>query len=175
MDLGLNAGLAAAAGLAVAAVIAFLAARALLQLGRERREGSLVAVDVARSPAPRLASPRLRLAGRPDELRRRSDGRWVPVEFKSRSSPAGGPPRSHRVQVAAYCLLLEETTGVAPPHGLLRYGDGVEWEIPFTADARAEVLELLADVRRPYDGRATPGHRRCAGCGWRPGCPARAA
>lgn len=146
----------------------------LLSLGRDRRAGALVGVDLERAPGRRLASPRLRLVGRPDELRRQRDGRLVPVEFKSRPSPRGGPLRSHRLQVAAYCLLLEEETGESPPFGLLRYGDGGEWEIPWDDDQRAEVLRLLADLRRPYDGSAHPSLRRCARCGWRAACDAKA-
>ena len=158
----------AALGLGVAAV----AARGLLTRRRERSTGALVAID-AGSPAT-LRSPRYRLVGRPDVLRRLGDGRVVPVERKSRAAPLHGPPPSHRVQVAAYCLLVEETTGVPPPYGILRYGDGGEFRVPWTPAARAELLRLRASLDRPYDGRATPSPAKCARCGWRRACDARA-
>jgi len=120
-----------------------------------------------------LRSERYRLVGRPDELRRLGDGRVVPVEFKSRSTPPRGPSPSHVVQVRAYCLLVEETTGSAPPYGILRYSDG-EFRVRWDDRARDELLRLRAEVLRPYDGRATPSRARCARCPWFGACDARA-
>ncbi len=174
MALGLSAGLLLGVGALIALAVLVAAARALGRLAEDRRPGAFVAVDLARAPGPRLVAPRYRLAGRPDELRRRPDGRVVPVEFKSRDGPAGGPLPSHRIQVAAYCLLIEETTGRAPPFGLVRYGDGTEYTVPWDAEQRAELLRLLGELRQPYDGRARPSARRCARCAFRPGCDAAA-
>jgi CRISPR-associated exonuclease Cas4 len=114
------------------------------------------------------------MAGRPDELCRLPTGPVVPVEVKSRAAPAQGPPRSHQVQVEAYCLLVEETTGVAPPFGVLRYADGVEFRVRWDRRAREELLRLREEVDRPYDGRATPTPAKCGGCRWRFECDAAA-
>ena len=162
----------AAAVLLLGVGLAVAAARGLARRGRERSAGELVAIDAGE--AVTLRSERYRLAGRPDALRRLRDGRLVPMELKSRAAPAGGPATSHVVQVAAYCLLIEETTGRAPPFGLLRYGDGVEFRIPWDPEARARLLRLRAELDRPYDGRATPSRAKCARCGWRAVCDARA-
>lgn len=148
------------------------AARALLARGHDRRLGALVAVDAG--DAVLLRSPRYRLSGRPDMLRRGRDGRTIPIELKSRPTPPRGPPPSHRAQVAAYCLLVEEATGVSPPFGVLRYSDGGEFRVPWDRPARAELLRLRAELDRPYDGRATPSPAKCAGCPWRAVCDARA-
>jgi CRISPR-associated exonuclease Cas4 len=147
------------------------AARALVARRRDRRLGALVAVDAG--AAVLLRSPRYRLSGRPDALRRQPDGRVVPVELKSRPSPPRGPPPSHRAQVAVYCLLVEEATGIPPPFGVLRYSDGGEFRVPWDRAARAELLTLRAELDRPYDGRATPSRPKCAGCPWRAVCDAR--
>jgi CRISPR-associated exonuclease Cas4 len=157
-----------------ALVVLLLAVRAWAALRRDRALGSLRSIDVGPRPAT-LYADRWGLSGRPDIVRTMADGRCVPVEIKSRSAPAGGPPRSHRVQVGAYCLILEETTGRAPPFGVLRYGDGQEWRIPWDGAARAEVVDLLRQLRQRYDGRATPAPARCARCPWRLGCDRRAA
>ena len=157
-----------------ALVVLVLSIRAWALLRRDRRWGSLTSIDVG-PRSPTLYAPRWGLSGRPDVVRTLPDGRSVPVELKSRATPAGGPPRSHRVQVGAYCLILEETTGRAPPFGVLRYGDGQEWRLPWDGPARAEVLDVLAQVRQRYDGRATPSAARCAHCPWRLGCDRRAA
>lgn len=156
----------AGAGIAVAAALA------LRRRGREAALGELVAIDAG--AAVTLRSERYRLRGRPDVLRRLDDGRIVPVELKSRIAPRWGPPRSHLVQVAAYCLLVEEATGRSPPFGVVRYGDGQEFRVRWNADVRAEVLRLRAEIDRPYDGRASPAPAKCARCPWYGVCDARA-
>jgi CRISPR-associated exonuclease Cas4 len=155
--------------------VALLGAWSLVRRHRESRYGTLVSVDERGGSGPLLRSTTYRISGRPDELRRLPDGRLVPIEFKSRPSPRNGPPRSHRIQVAAYCLLVEETAGRAPPYGVLRYGDGGEARVRWDADARDELLDLRRALDRPYDGRATPSVARCAHCAWRESCDARAA
>ncbi len=163
----------ALAAVVVGAVAVLGGVRALVVRHREAHLGRLVSVDEGPGRAPLLRSERYSMAGRPDEVRRLQDGRQVPVELKSRSTPRGGPPRSHRIQVWAYCLLLEETTGVAPPFGILRYSDGGEFRLAWDR-ARTELLALRAELFRPYDGRATPSVARCAHCPWRDVCDARA-
>ena len=157
----------AAVGLGLAA----WAVRALSERRRDATLGRLVAIDAGR-PAT-LRSERFRLIGRPDALRSLDDGRWVPVEVKSRTTPPHGPSPSHVVQVRAYCLLVEEATGAAPPYGVLRYSDG-EFRVRWDARAREELVALLAELRRPYDGRATPSRAKCARCPWFSACDARA-
>ena len=149
--------------------------RALAERSRGRRHGRLVAVDRMDRSTPPLRSERYRLVGRPDEIRRLADGRWIPVEIKHRTSPMGGPPLSHRIQVLAYCLLAEETSGRSVPYGLLRYSDGGEFRVVWDDGARAELLGVRRAVELPYDGRARPSPARCLRCPWRAGCDVRAA
>ncbi len=138
-----------------------------------RHYGTLEYADTGDRIDRALRAPRYRLSGRPDELRRLPDGRRVPVEWKSTAGPPRGPHPSHRAQVLAYCLLVEEASGRAPPFGVLRYSDGAEYRIPWDGSTREEVLRLLREVRRPYDGRATPTAGKCARCRWAAGCDAR--
>ncbi|HTT16730.1 MAG TPA: PD-(D/E)XK nuclease family protein [Thermoplasmata archaeon] len=135
----------------------------------ERRWGRFVAADAGR--AVTLRSDRYRLVGRPDLLREAPDGRLVPVELKHRKMPDGGPYPSHRTQLAAYCLLVEETTGRPPPFGVLRYADR-EVVLPWDAASRRRLLATLAAVRAPYRGDADPSPAKCAGCPWEPRCDA---
>lgn len=162
-----------------AALLLVLAGILLLLYAISRRSGRgpgrLRSVDLPSAPAQLLRSERWRLAGRPDELRELRDGRWIPIEWKSRAAPRGVPPRSHRVQLWAYCLLVEESTGRAPPFGRLRYGDGVEVDLPWDGEARRELRLLREEIARPYDGRATPSPARCRRCRYRSGCDVRAA
>jgi CRISPR-associated exonuclease Cas4 len=145
-------------------------ALALVRRARDARWGVLEAIDAGRPET--LRSERYRLVGRPDAIRRRSDGRRVPVEVKQRRAPGHGPYRSHLVQVWAYCLLVEETDGRAPPFGVVRYSDR-EFEVPWNSAARSELLAVRRAVDAPYDGRATPSPARCERCRWATGCDAR--
>ncbi|HXQ93838.1 MAG TPA: PD-(D/E)XK nuclease family protein [Thermoplasmata archaeon] len=168
--------LAAAFGLVlIGLVLAAVVGRALLRRGLDRRHGALVAVDRAGTRDPPIVSEEHRIVGRPDGLRRLPDGREIPIEIKHRATPRGGPTRSHRVQVAAYCLAIESATGRAPPYGVLRYSDGGEFRIAWDDRARSELLELRSAMARPYRGEATPSPGRCARCPWRAGCDVRAA
>ena len=168
--------------LAFALLLALLGGT-LLWLGRRQRErsglpaGSVVYSDTAewQEPEEPLRSRRFGLVGRPDYLVQMRDGgrRFVvPVEVKSRARPAR-PYDSHILQLAAYCLLVEDNIGAAPPYGLLRYADAT-LEIPFTDELRRRVLEAADDIRR---ARRAPGvrrshgeARRCAACGYRLAC-----
>ena len=161
------------AGLLLVGAVGLVASvRLLLAVSRDRGRGALRYID-AGTPRRPLRAPRLGLVGRPDEVRELPDGRWVPIEFKSRTSPRRGPPASHRVQVEAYCLLVEEATGRPPPGGVIRYGDGSEWEIVWDRPARDRTLARLRAVRRPYRGEATGTAVKCRRCGYRDVCTAR--
>ena len=161
--------------LAAAGVAALGGALTMLaRLARDRRYGELTSVDVGPGASAPLRSERYRISGRPDMVRRGRDGRSIPVELKTRPLPAAGPTRSHIVQLWAYCLLLEEIEGVAPPFGVLRYGDGREVEVPWGSEARSILLDLRKEIALPYDGRARPSRARCARCRWRAACDARA-
>ncbi len=93
---------------------------------------------------PTMVSDRWGLTGRPDELRRLPDGTIIPVEIKSCRLPRSGVPYpSHRVQLLAYCALVEETYGHRPPFGVLAYGDGREVAVAWDEKARIELRRAM--------------------------------
>lgn len=120
-----------------------------------------------------LVSRRHGLTGRPDYLVRTREG-VVPVEAKSTRRPASGVPYdSHLMQLAAYCLLVEDQLGEPVPYGVVRYRDG-EVRVDYTPDLRAALLELLGEMREARDAEEV--HRsheeppRCAACSYRDAC-----
>jgi CRISPR-associated exonuclease Cas4 len=123
-----------------------------------------------------LFSQRYRLTGMPDYVVRSRKG-VIPVEVKSGSAPQT-PYLSHVLQLAAYCLLVEEQEGKAPPHAILKYDDQA-FEIDYTPALREELLDTLDDIR--HDLRARDVDRsheepaRCHGCGYRDQCKQRLA
>jgi CRISPR-associated exonuclease Cas4 len=165
--------------LALLALLLLAVAIVLLRLARRGRiasglpQGRVVYVDSRawqRPPEPLRASS-YGLAGRPDYLVRQ--GRMlIPVETKP-SRDAEEPYSADVLQLAAYCLLVEEAHGRAPPHGLLVYRSRT-FEIPFAAGLRRALLETLADMRRAAQQRDVPRNHddppRCAACGMRGHC-----
>ena len=120
-----------------------------------------------------LVSPSYGLTGRPDYLVRTREG-VVPVEAKSTRRPASGVPYdSHLMQLAAYCLLVEDQLGEQVPYGVVRYRDG-EVRVDYTPELREALLELLAEMREARDAEEV--HRsheeppRCAACSYRDAC-----
>ena len=96
----------------------------------------------------------------------------IPVEVKP-GRTATFPYDSDLLQLAAYCLLVEDTTGRAPQYGLLRYAHQT-FRMPFTAAVRADLLATLEDMRADRDSddvaRSHDQRVRCAACGFRDTC-----
>jgi CRISPR-associated exonuclease Cas4 len=142
-------------------------------------QGRLVYADTGRwsAVAQPYFSQRYRLAGKPDYLVESDDG-LVPVEVKHTAAPAGGRAyESHVMQLAAYCLLVEEADREAPPYGLIRYSDATI-QVDYTPMLRSRLLELLEEVRasrsQGYVGRSHRDAARCWACGVRHACGAEA-
>ncbi len=140
-------------------------------------QGRLVYADTGRwsAVAKPYFSQRYRLTGKPDYLVD-SDGGLVPVEVKHTAAPAGGQAyASHIMQLAAYCLLVEEAHGEAPRYGLIRY-DNATVQIDYTQALRSRLLKLLDELRasRGMDdvGRSHRDPARCRACGVRHACGA---
>ena len=118
-------------------------------------------------PEKALVARRLGLVGKPDYLLE-VRGQVVPVEVKP-GRRAAMPYESDLMQLAAYCVLVEETTGTAPPYGLLRYAERT-FRLDYTDRTRDELLALLDEMRDALDDddcdRSHDDLRRCAGCGF---------
>jgi CRISPR-associated exonuclease Cas4 len=120
-----------------------------------------------RRPSDPLIARRYGLVGKPDYLMAR--GReLIPVEVKP-GRQAREPYLSDIMQLAAYCLLVEEASGVRPRYGLLRYAH-TTFRIPFDARLRDKLVMLLEEMRlADQDVSAARSHdqpARCAACGF---------
>ncbi len=152
---------------------------AVLRWSRRKREqtglpqGRVIYADTGawqRCEKP-LFSKRHLLTGRPDYLVEKG-GRVIPVEVKSALSPPI-PYRSHVLQLAAYCLLVEEEYAQAPPYGIIKYRDRA-LAIDYSPRLRAELLDTLAQMRRDLAADdVAPSHsnpNRCRRCGYQADC-----
>ena len=121
-----------------------------------------------------LFSKRHQLAGKPDYLIRDSDA-IVPVEIKSSAAPAQ-PREGHVLQLAAYCLLVEEELGVKVSRGIIQYSDR-QFVIQYTRELHNTLLRTLEHMRADAEaGDAARSHNqpwRCRNCGVREACDER--
>ena len=135
-----------------------------------RVKGDIEYIDMAGSKA--FKSDKYGLIGRPDYVIKMED-KQIPVEEKKGRTPKG-PLFSHILQIAAYCLLIEESTGKTPPYGLLKYPEQ-QHEIEYNEDLKKVLLEKLREMRKIMDtGEAHRNHNRpgkCKSCSRNDSCP----
>ncbi len=164
----------------------FLLGAALLLLRRASRlcqqtglpQGRVIYADTGawnRCERP-LFSRRYLLTGKPDYLVDNGKTK-IPVEVKSTSCPSS-PYRSHVLQLAGYCLLVEEEYGQPPPYGIIKYRDQT-YAVEYSTPLRAELLSTLAKMRQNLVAEdVSPNHtnpNRCRKCGYRDKCGKRLA
>ncbi len=165
------------------AIFLLLAALVMWFFSRKTRqktglpEGRVVYSDAGawtRNEKP-LFSNRHGLAGKPDYLVREGNA-IIPVEVKTGRAPRY-PREGHILQLAAYCVMIEETMNTRPTHGIIKYDDQ-QFEVDFTPELEDElldVLEYMRDMTEDPQGaeRSHNAPRRCAYCGVREACDQR--
>jgi CRISPR/Cas system-associated exonuclease Cas4 (RecB family) len=119
-----------------------------------------------------MEDPETGLRGRPDRLIE-LDNKVIPVEVKSGNTPSL-PYRSHKLQLAAYCRLLESQEQVVT-HGLLVYPERtfrVDWNKTLQEDLykTMDAIRSGAATDRDHNHKA-----RCVGCSRRHQCDQRLA
>jgi len=160
--------------LIAASVALYLSLSAAQKAGEWRSEEGLAGEIhyVGTDSSPLYFSERYGLSGRPDFVLE-IDGQLIPGDLKTGRTPKG-PLFSHILQVAAYCLLIAESSGKRPPYGLLRYGSE-EHEIEFDPEMEKILLEKLEEMRGLMrSGEVHRNHNRpgkCASCSRRDSCP----
>jgi len=146
-----------------------------LRLSTGLPKGRVVYSDTRHwQPCESLYSSRYGLVGKPDYIVER--GRQIiPVEVKP-SRRATEPYESDVMQLAAYCLLVEDLFDSSPSHGLLRYRDQT-FAISFDRSLRSWLLRQLEEMRHSVDqcqvDRSHQDSRRCEYCGQAEHCAQR--
>lgn len=114
----------------------------------------------------------LQLVGKPDYLVEQHDGMIIPVELKSSRAPRE-PREGHLLQLAAYCLLVEENYGIRPSHGILQYQDKA-FAVEYSDDLEDDLLDVIDEMRQGLQGheleRDHNEWQKCAKCGVRNHC-----
>ncbi len=102
-------------------------------------------------------------------------GCFIPVELKTGKAPQEGVWPGHRVQAAAYALLLEEVFKTEVKSAIVRYLDQNESrEIAINPFLRQEVKELIVKVNELLSAGQIPGfpenEAKCKACDFREFC-----
>jgi CRISPR-associated exonuclease Cas4 len=140
-------------------------------VGPSTRPQDIVHADIGENDRI-LTSHRYKLTGQPDYILE-EHGERFPMERKSRDLDARGPYDGEQLQLATYCLLLEEEISAPVRRGRLQYRNRTV-DIPFDSALRAALLETLRELQ-PLRGAHTVrrNHQsaaRCRGCGFRHRC-----
>jgi len=119
-----------------------------------------------------LVSDRHALTGRPDYILK--DGEeLVPIERKSREVTSTGAHEGELLQLAAYCLLVEEHFGKPVHREQLQYANRT-LEFPFDQALRAKLFSAMQELREASRLSNVPrSHNnpgRCRRCGFRRTC-----
>jgi CRISPR-associated exonuclease Cas4 len=125
-----------------------------------RVKGKIEYIDVDDSKS--FKSEKYGLVGKPDYVIKLGEN-VIPVEEKKGRSPRG-PLFSHILQIAAYCILIEEASGRPPPYGLLKY-PAHDHEIEYNEDLKKLLIQKLAEMRKTMvTGEAHRNHNRPGKC-----------
>ncbi len=142
----------AISALIIISLVLLLASRKEAAVARKARQeygipnGQVIYTDLDR-PAKPLFSKRHKIAGKPDYIIKDEQQKsFIPVEVKS--AKALRPHRGHVLQLAAYCLLVEEAYATQVPYGLIVYADGKQHRIDFDEALRSHVLLVANEMRR---------------------------
>jgi CRISPR-associated exonuclease Cas4 len=121
-------------------------------------------------PAAPLFSKRSRLIGKPDYIVQK-ENYCIPVEVKSGGSLH--PHQSQVLQLAAYCQILEDTSGVFVPEGILVYNN-IKYTISFDPKLRFELESMMKTMRASLrNGVVQRNHQdfgRCQHCSMKRYC-----
>lgn len=143
----------------------------ILKYRVEPRQNKILSQDLKEDDkvlSKTIFSKKYGIVGKPDEIRKEGN-EIIPVEVKS--ATAGNKPfPSHIMQLAVYCLLIEDYYGTRPSHGVLEYKNKT-FPIEFTNELRSSLLTQIKKIRNedPEEGEIPPvceDRRRCKYCGY---------
>lgn len=154
---------------ALAAMLFALSLREHKRSGLPQAEVVFADTNLWQSLPRPLVDERLGLIGKPDYVVRTPQGSVIPIEVKTGRTPAN-PYQSHRLQLMAYGMLIANTYHQTPKYGLLHYPER-DFEVRFSSELEAELLDTLKRMRWLEQGRSAPARShnipaRCRNCGY---------
>jgi CRISPR-associated exonuclease Cas4 len=133
-------------------------------------EAKIIYTDLDK-PAKPLFSKKFKISGKPDYIVKSKD-KYIPIEIKS--TVAGDPYKGHILQLAAYCLLIEEEFNATVEFGVIEYANGSQYRITYDVPLKFEVRKTLAAMRDYLkNGMVERNHKspaKCRACSFREVC-----
>lgn len=122
----------------------------------------------------KISSETLGISGKIDRVEI-YEGSLIPVELKSGLPPKEGAWESHKVQLAAYALLLEDNFQTNIPEGIVQYIDsGKRVSVFINPFLKDQVKELASSVKALLFSKEPPSiaenRNKCSSCSLREKC-----
>ncbi|GCE27263.1 hypothetical protein KDA_27470 [Dictyobacter alpinus] len=121
-----------------------------------------------------ITSDEFPLSAKPTYIVRLPNKQLLPIDIKPIAIDSMTPDSHHVLQVATYCLILEEYAEEPPTHGLLRYTDR-EFPIEYTPALRKKILRHIKqmDLCAPQLPPSLTKQKasKCRACIYQPICP----
>ncbi|MDP3765329.1 MAG: CRISPR-associated protein Cas4, partial [Nanoarchaeota archaeon] len=100
---------------------------------------------------------------------------YVPIELKTGKMPKDGVWPNHRIQIAAYAMLLEEKFQTKVKDGFINYLDAKESRrIAINPFMREEIIQLISEIqillKNSYPPKYCENRNKCANCGIKETC-----
>ena len=119
-------------------------------------------------------SDKLQLKGIIDKVEIYENG-YVPIELKTGKMPKEGVWPGHKVQIAAYSMLIEEKFKTEVKEGFVNYLDAKQTRhIAINPFMRQEILDLVKEVQEILKSHDLPNYcknkNKCVNCGLRETC-----
>jgi CRISPR-associated protein Cas4 len=123
----------------------------------------------------RVESENLKLKGVIDQVHIYGDSYYVPFELKTGRAPQDGVWPSHRIQIAAYSMLLQEKFNKEIKEGFIVYLDSKEKRhIAINPFMKEEVKHIVDEVITLLESKELPdfctNENKCRKCGLRETC-----
>jgi len=117
----------------------------------------------------RLDSNNLQLRGIVDKVEIYEDG-YVPIELKTGKMPKQGMWPGHRIQIAAYAMLIEEKFKTNVKEAFVYYLDAKETrQISINPFMKEEIMNLVREVQELLKTQELPNYcknkNKCVNCG----------
>lgn len=122
----------------------------------------------------RVESDELQLKGIVDRIEVYKDG-YVPIELKTGKIPREGVWPGHKIQIAAYAMLIEEKFNTQVKEGFVNYLDAKETRrIAINPFMKEEIINLVKEVQKLLKNQDIPSYcenkNKCVKCGLRETC-----
>jgi len=135
---------------------------------------SLKAIKVLKNVE--LESEKLKLRGKVDYVLVTRFGEHIPIEVKwTEPARGGGPKRDHKLQLAAYALMIEELTGRPVVRAAIYYaraGKTVVFNISDhdKREVKRIVVKIYNTIKTGEEPRVRVPKSKCINCGFRRYC-----